>query len=262
MTVQTRMPALFIGHGSPAFAFDDNRYTRAWRMLGEALPKPTAIVAISAHWYTRGTGVTAAAWPRTVHDFYGFPEEFYRYHYRAPGSPALAERVRELLRPAEVIADHEWGFDHGTWAVLKHVYPDADIPTIQLSIDGTQAPEYHYELGRRLEPLRNENVLVLGAGNMVHNLRSLQRGVDAPPAGLAVEFNDRIRDCILRVDHAQVIHYTGFGASAEFSVPTPEHFLPLLYVLGMQGPQDGVSIPIDGIEMASTSMLSALIAPR
>lgn len=262
MTAQARMPALFIGHGSPAFAFDDNRFTRAWRTLGESLLRPAAIIAISAHWYTQGTAVTAAERPRTIHDFYGFPAEFYRYHYRAPGSPALANRVRELLRPTEVLADREWGFDHGTWAVLKHMYPAADIATLQLSIDGTQPPEYHYELGRRLRPLRDENVLVLGAGNVVHNLRALQRSSDAPPAPPAVEFNDKIRGSILRGDHRAVIDYTRFGACADYSVPTPEHFLPLLYVLGLHEPQDEVSIPIDGIEMASTSMLSLLISPK
>lgn len=254
-----RVPAVFIGHGSPTFAFEDNRYTRAWGRLGESLPRPAAVIAISAHWYTHGTGVTVAEWPQTVHDFYGFPAEFYEYHYRAPGAPWLAERVRELLRPTNVIADREWGFDHGTWAVLKHVYPATDVPTIQLSIDGTQSPEYHYELGKRLAPLRDENVLVIGAGNVVHNLRDLRRSPDAPADPLAVEFNDAIRDAVLRNDHQTVIHYTRFGASAAYSVPTPEHFLPLLYVLGMKGPDDRVQIPIDGIEMASTSMLSVLI---
>lgn len=254
------MPALFIGHGSPTYAFEDNRYTRAWRELGETLPRPKAIVAISAHWYTTGTGVTAAERPQTIHDFYGFPVEFYRYHYRAPGSPELAQRVHDLLQPVKVVLDSQWGFDHGSWAVLKHVYPNADVPTIQLSIDATQPPEYHYELGKRLAPLRDENVLVLGAGNIVHNLRSMQRSSNAQPAELATEFNDAIRDCLLRKDHDSVIHYTKFGASAAYAAPTPEHFLPLLYVLGLQTPQDTVSIPIDGVELASVSMLSVMIA--
>lgn len=256
------MPVLFVGHGSPAYAFEDNRYTRAWRELGERLPKPSAIVAISAHWYAPGTKVTVAEVPQTIHDFSGFPEEFYRFHYRAPGAPSLARRVRELLRPVDVELDQEWGLDHGSWAVLKHMYPDADIPVIQLSIDSTQSPRYHYELGRSLAPLRDEGVLVLGAGNVVHNLRAMQRTRNAPPAPWADEFNRHIRECVERGDHDAVIDYEQFGVSARYSVPTAEHFLPLLYVLGLQSARDRVDIPIDGVELGTVSMLSVALSDR
>lgn len=255
----TPTPVLFVGHGSPAYAFEDNRYARAWREVGARLPRPLAIVAISAHWYVPGTKVTVADAPQTIHDFQGFPEEFYRFHYRAPGSPSLARRVRELLRPVEVTPDEEWGLDHGSWAVLKHLYPNADIPVIQLSIDSTQPPRYHYDLGRRLAPLRDEGVLVLGAGNVVHNLRAMQRTRNAPPAAWADAFNRYIRGCIERGDHDAVIDYEKFGSSARYSVPTAEHFLPLLYVLGLQSPRDRVDIPIDGVELGTVSMLSVAI---
>ena len=258
-TRSTRMPALFIGHGSPAYAFEDNRYTRAWRQVGEQLPRPGAIVAISAHWYTQGTAVTAAENPRTIHDFYGFPEELFRFRYPAPGVPALAQRLRDLLQPAKVTLDYEWGFDHGSWAVLKHLYPQADIPVIQLSIDSTQGPQYHYELGRRLTPLRDEGVLILGAGNVVHNLRLMQRQRTAAPAPWATEFNDTVRGYILSGDHEALIRYTELGQSAAYSVPTPEHYLPLLYVMALQTSADTATIPIDGVELGSVSMLSVAI---
>src|SRR5689334_8599605 len=170
-----RMPALFVGHGSPLTAFEDNQSTQGWKALADTLPRPRAIVCISAHWYTQGTGVTAMPNPPTIHDFYGFPKALYEYTYPAPGDPALAKHVIELLKPTEVIADNMWGFDHGCWTVLKHMYPQADVPVLQLSIDGTRDAQAHFEMGKQLAPLRDEGVLVLGAGNVVHNLRYLQR---------------------------------------------------------------------------------------
>lgn len=259
MNFQTRQAAVFIGHGSPMNALEDNPHTRAWRQLGESMPRPRAILAVSAHWYTRGTGVTAMTQPKTIHDFYGFPPALFEQRYPAPGDPALAQRVQELLRPVAVTADQEWGLDHGTWSVLAHVYPQADIPVVQLSIDATQPPEYHYELGRRLAPLREEGVLIFGSGNVVHNLRQAkwQPGSSAYP--WAADFAGELRTALAGGDHQPAIHYQRFGEAAMLSVPTPEHYLPLLYVLGAGSPQDVISFPTDGIEMAAISMLTVLM---
>lgn len=253
------MPALFIGHGSPMNALEDNRHTRVWRNLGESLPKPKGIVAISAHWYTRGTGVTAMAQPKTIHDFYGFPPALFAQNYAAPGDPALASRVQELLRPVQVTADQQWGLDHGTWSVLVHVYPRADIPVVQLSIDATQPAQYHYELGRKLAVLRDEDVLIFGSGNVVHNLGVIRwtAGADAYP--WAKSFNEQLRGALGRADHDFAVQYERAGEAASLSIPTPEHYLPLLYVLGAQSPQEAVSFPTDGIELGSISMLAVLI---
>jgi 4,5-DOPA dioxygenase extradiol len=250
------MPAVFVGHGSPMNALEDNAHTRAWRAFGQQWPTPKAILAVSAHWYTRGSAVTAMAQPRTIHDFYGFPQELFAQRYPAPGDAALAERVRELLKPIRVDADHEWGLDHGTWSVLLHMYPRADVPVVQFSIDATQPAPYHYEIGQRLSSLRDEGVLLLGSGNVVHNLRRVNW--DADPGGYpwAVAFNDQLRSALTRDDHQVAIDYAAVGDAARLSVPTPEHYLPLLYVLGARAPDDRISFPTDGIEMGSISMLS------
>jgi 4,5-DOPA dioxygenase extradiol len=256
----TRMPALFIGHGNPMNTLADNRYTAAWRHLGETLPRPKAILSVSAHWYTRGIGVTAMQKPRTIHDFYGFPPELFAIEYPAPGDAALASRVRDLLAPLGVALDTEWGLDHGTWSVLVHLYPNADIPVVQLSIDATQPPAFHYALGGKLQSLRDEGVLIFGSGNVVHNLGEVKRAAGATPFDWASQFEGKVRDCIQRGDHSPLIDYEKFGRGAELSMPTPEHYLPLLYVLGAQGPQDTASIPIDGIDLGSISMLSVLLS--
>jgi 4,5-DOPA dioxygenase extradiol len=254
-TFTTRMPTLFIGHGSPLTAFEDNRYTRGWAALAAAIPKPRAILCISAHWYTRGTAVTAMTQPRTVHDFSGFPDALYQYHYRAPGDPALAQQVAELLAPLEVIQDQQWGLDHGSWTVLKHMYPQADIPVLQLSIDATRDPQWHYEQGRKLQPLRDMGVLVMGAGNVVHNLRLMQRSEQAAHPW-AVTFDRQVRQGIEQRDHDALIHYERFGEGARLSVPTAEHYLPLLYVLGAGTADEPVRVLLDGVTMGSISMLS------
>jgi 4,5-DOPA dioxygenase extradiol len=254
-----RMPALFLGHGSPMNAIESNRYTRAWQALGNELPTPRAMLVVSAHWYTTGTGVTAMGAPRTIHDFYGFPPELYQCQYPAPGDPALAERVQSLLQPTSVVADSEWGLDHGTWSVLMHLFPKAQIPVIQLSVDATLTPRQHYQLAQRLAPLRDEGVLLLGSGNVVHNLRRMSRVAGAPPAGWAVEFNEAVRAALMGNDHDSLIDYARHGAAAAASVPTPEHYLPLLYVLALQGTGEQVALPVDGIEMGSISMLSVLL---
>ncbi|MCC7462285.1 MAG: 4,5-DOPA dioxygenase extradiol [Gammaproteobacteria bacterium] len=254
-----RMPALFLGHGSPLQALQPNRHTAVWQQLGRDLPSPRAILCISAHWYTRGTGVTSDARPKTVHDFYGFPPELYRCRYPAAGDPALAARVQALLAPDTVHAVAEdWGLDHGCWQVLMYLYPRATVPVVQLSIDSTRPPADHYALGARLAPLRDSGVLILGSGNVVHNLRTTNRRPDAPAPPLALEFESRVRAALCCGDHEALVQFERAGHAAAWSVPTPDHYLPLLYVLGAAGRDAPVSIPTAGIELGAVSMLSAL----
>lgn len=256
----TRMPALFLGHGSPMNVLEDNRYTQAWRRLGETLPRPRAIVAISAHWYTRGTAVTAMEKPRTIHDFGGFPQELYETRYPAPGSPQLAERIRQLLEPVSVRADsEEWGLDHGSWGVLIKMYPQADIPVVQLSVDGTQPAAHHYLLGRKLAALRDEGVAIVASGNVVHNLRMIKWSGEAEPYPWAESFSRFVRDNLAwRGDDHPLIDFMRHEGAA-LSNPTPDHFLPLLYVLGSWDGSEPVGVPVDGIEMGSLSMMSVKV---
>lgn len=257
-----RMPAVFFGHGSPMNTLEHNRYTEAWQRLGATLPRPKAILAVSAHWTRRGTAVTAMPQPRTIHDFGGFPRELYEVQYPAPGDPALAARVQALLAALAVEADHaSWGLDHGTWSVLAHVYPQADVPVVQLSLDAAQPPRYHYELARRLAPLRDEGVLIIGSGNVVHNLGRIQWAEDATPYDWAMRFNARVRECLQTRDHATLVDFAALGADARLSVPTPEHYLPLLYVIAQQGDDESVSLPVDGIEYGSIGMLTVAVGP-
>jgi 4,5-DOPA dioxygenase extradiol len=253
------MPALFIGHGSPMNAIKDSAYTRAWHRLAAELPFPEAILVVSAHWYTRGTAVTAMERPRTIHDFYGFPAELFACQYPAPGDPALAAQVATMLAPQPVGLDEAWGLDHGAWSVLLHLYPVANIPVLQLSIDAGLSPEQHFELARRLQPLRDRGVLVLGTGNVVHNLRRMQRDAHAPAAAWAQRFNDFVRQAVLAGDDQALIHYDRQGQDALNSVPTVEHYLPLLYVLAQRRVGDEVSAPIDGIDLGAISMLSVQV---
>ncbi|RJG04751.1 4,5-DOPA dioxygenase extradiol [Noviherbaspirillum cavernae] len=257
-TSRPRMPAVFFGHGSPMNVLEDNRYTRAWQQVGTSLPKPKAILAISAHWYTRGTGITAMAAPQTIHDFGGFPQALFDMRYPAPGDPALAARVRELLMPVDVQLDHSWGLDHGTWSVLVKAFPDADVPVVQLSIDGTQPAAWHLALGRRLAPLRDEGVLIIGSGDVVHNLRLMMRG-NHPAYDWAQRFNERVREHLQKGEMEVLAEYEQWGNDATLSVPTAEHFLPLLYVAGTRQGNETVSILVDGIEAGSISMLTAAI---
>jgi len=254
-----RLPALFIGHGSPLAAFEDNQYTRGWIALANEIPQPRAILCISAHWYTHGTGVTAMPQPRTIHDFYGFPQALYEYSYPAPGDLVLAQRVAELLAPTAVIQDQQWGLDHGCWTVLKHMYPQANIPVLQLSIDGTRNAAAHYQMGQHLAPLRDAGVLILGTGNVVHNLRYLQRGDRATALPWAVEFNRHVRESIENHDHDALIQYERFGESAAMSVPTPDHYLPLLYTLGASYPDEPIKVLFDDGAIAAVSMLSVKV---
>jgi 4,5-DOPA dioxygenase extradiol len=254
-----RMPAIFFGHGSPMNAIEPNRYANAWQQFGAMEPRPRAILAVSAHWYTRGIAVTAVTQPRTIHDFGGFPPALYEVQYPAPGAPWLAERVRDLLAPVEVALDHSWGLDHGTWSVLVHAYPQADIPVVQLSIDATRTPAQHYELAQKLAALRDEGVLILGSGNVVHNLRYAQFESAAPPYYWAMRFNDAVRRAVTARTHDMLIDYGQLGDDGRVSVPTPEHYLPLLYVIAQQRDDDTVSFPVDGIELGSISMLTVRV---
>jgi len=254
----SRMPVAFFGHGSPMNVREDNRYTRAWRELGRALPRPRAILCVSAHWYTRGTSVTAMAAPKTIHDFYGFPRELYELQYPAPGDPALAARVKDLLAPTAVALDREWGLDHGTWAVLRFAYPEADVPVLQLSIDAAQPAPFHYELGRRLAPLRDAGILVAGSGDVVHNLRLMRREAGAAPYDWAVRFNDFVRNALARGDHRALIEWEAAGEDARLSIPTPEHYLPLVYCIGALEDGEPARFAVDGIEIGSVSMLSVV----
>ncbi len=248
-----RHPVVFLGHGSPMNALSNTRFGAAWRKLGATLPRPRAILCFSAHWLTRGTAVTAMDRPRTIHDFSGFPPELYERRYPAPGDPALAARVRELLAPTEVAPDQAWGLDHGSWGVLVHLYPDADIPVVQLSMDATKPPAFHYELARRLRPLRDEGVLILGSGNIVHNLRAI-RGVGAEPWPWAVQFDEAVKSALLRADDAALIDYQQLAPDAALSVPTVEHYLPLLYVVAQREADDSVTFPVEGLDLGSLSM--------
>jgi 4,5-DOPA dioxygenase extradiol len=248
------LPALFIGHGSPMLAIEPGVYTEGWAQLARQLPRPRAIVAISAHWFTQGIGVTAMSAPRTIHDFYGFPPALYELRYGAPGDPALAERLATLLAPAAVVADQEWGLDHGTWAVLRYMYPQADIPVVQLSLDASRAAAEHYALGQQLAALRSEGILVLGSGNVVHNLRLMSRSGRAAAPAWASEFNAAVGSAVLSGKHEQLIQYPQLPG-AERAVPTPEHYLPLLYALAARAADEPLSIPIDGLEYGAISML-------
>jgi 4,5-DOPA dioxygenase extradiol len=255
-----RMPTVFFGHGNPMNAILDNDYSRGWAALGAALPPPRAVVAVSAHWYLPGTFVTGMATPRTIHDFGGFPPELYQVQYPAPGDPALANRVRDLLAPAPVGVDLRWGLDHGTWSVLRHVFPQADVPVIQLSLDETLAPESHYALARGLAPLRDESVLVIGSGNAVHNLHTYAWGAHSEqPFDWALRFEQTVRDLLVTGNHTPLLAYEELGRDAILSVPTPEHYLPLLYVAALGREGEPVRFPVEGVEGGSVSMLSVRI---
>ena len=256
LSKHTRMPALFVGHGSPMNALADNRYTQALRQQAQRMPRPSAVLCVSAHWYTHCTSVTAMPKPKTIHDFGGFPKALFDIEYPAPGDPQLADKVQSLLAPMTVPADFSWGLDHGAWQVLVHLYQQADIPVIQLSIDATQSPHFHYDLGRRLAPLRDAGVLLLGSGNIVHNLRRMQRADDAPPFDWASRFAAVVRTAVLARDHDSLINFGKYGEDARLSVPTPEHYLPLLYILGAQAAAEQAQVFVEGIENGSLDMMS------
>ncbi len=257
------MPALFVGHGNPMNAIEDNEFTRAWHGINHSLPHPSAIVCISAHWETRGTYVMASEKPETIHDFYGFPRELFAQQYPAKGNPVLAQEIAAKIKSPEIVTTHEWGLDHGTWSVLRHIYPEADIPVIQISIDHYKDPQWHSELGAQLAFLRSKGVLVVGSGNMVHNLRmirwheedfNIEDGYD-----WAFELNDIFKEKIKDNKLDDLIAFSNLHKDARLAIPTPEHYIPLLYMMGMRQKGDSVSFFNDKVIAGSLSMTSVII---
>jgi 4,5-DOPA dioxygenase extradiol len=255
------MPAVFFGHGNPMNALLRNGYTEAWQGLGARLPWPKAILSVSAHWYIEDAAVTISTAPRTIHDFGGFPRELYEVQYPACGDPNLAVRVQKLLAPLPVRMDESWGLDHGTWSVLCNVYPKADVPIVQLSIDETQPPSFHYDVGRRLAPLREEGILIVGSGNVVHNLHAYAWGRHpVEPYDWTLAFESRVRELLLAGDNDPLVHYEDkLGREALLSVPTPDHYLPLLYVIGTRAGSEPISFPVEGVDGGSISMLAVQV---
>ena len=257
-----KMPVLFLGHGSPMNAIEENEFVTGWRNLGKTLPKPAAILCVSAHWETRGTFVTAMEKPMTIHDFGGFPKSLFDVQYPAPGSPELAKETKSLVKKAEVGLDEKWGLDHGAWSVIKHLYPNADVPVIQMSLDYYQAPQYHYELAKELASLRNKGVLIIGSGNMVHNLGMVawdKLNADNFGYDWAVEANEKMKKYILEGNHRELINYKAQGKAVNLAIPTPEHYLPLLYTLALKEENETVSLFNDKSVGGSLSMTSLKI---
>ena len=254
-----RMPAAFIGHGSPMNTLESNRFTAAWRAFGASMPRPRAILAISAHWFINGTAVTAMPRPRVIHDFYGFPPQLFAFDYPAPGAPDLAAEVAELAKPDYAGLDHDsWGLDHGTWSVLAHVFPAADIPVVQLALHAGKPPAYHVELGRRLAPLRDRGVLVVGSGNIVHNLRLIR----FRQPGLAYDWGERFDAAVRAAMTSRPADVLGLDTHPDYarSVPTPEHWLPLLYLAGLCDAAGAAATPfVEGVTMGSISMTSYVL---
>lgn len=257
-----KLPVLFMGHGSPMNAIEDNEFTREWERVAKTLPRPKAILCISAHWLTRGTFVTAMEKPPTIHDFGGFPQELFAVQYPAPGSPAMAEETMRTVRGTRVAADHEWGLDHGAWSVIKKMYPDADVPVLQFSIDYHQAPQWHYNLGKELAPLREKGILILASGNMVHNLRKVAFDkINGPEYGFdwAMEMKAKFAKHIKGREHAPLIDYTSMGEAAKLAIPTPDHYYPLLYALGLQEKGEEATLFNDKAVAGSLTMTSVRI---
>lgn len=257
-----QMPVLFLGHGSPMNAIEDNEFSRKWEEIGKTLPKPEAVLCISAHWETRGTFVTAMLKPATIHDFGGFPQTLFDVQYPAPGSPVLAAGTKNIITKTEVGLDEKWGLDHGCWSVVRHLYPKADIPVIQMSLDYYQTPQYHYDIAKELATLRKKGVLIIGSGNMVHNLgmvawaklNSEEYGYD-----WAIEANEKMKKNILSDDHNQLINYKSQGKAYNMAIPTPEHYLPLLYALALKEKNEKLILFNDKIVAGSLSMTSLRI---
>lgn len=262
LPLSEKMPVLFLGHGSPMNAIEENEFVSSFRKLGKEVAKPKVILCVSAHWETRGTKVTAMQNPPTIHDFGGFPQALFDVQYPAPGSPEMAQETKDIITKTEVELDHHWGLDHGAWSVIKHMYPDADVPVIQLSLDYTKDPQYHYELAQQLERLRHKGVLIVGSGNVVHNLRRVawQKLNDTYAWDWAQEANDKMRNFILDGNHDALIHYHKQGSSFAMSIPTPEHYLPLLYTLALKDKKEEVELFNDKTVGGSISMMSLRIA--
>jgi 4,5-DOPA dioxygenase extradiol len=256
---EEQMPVLFVGHGSPMNGIEDTEFSSRWAQMAKEIPTPTAVLVVSAHWFTKGTQITAMDFPKTIHDFGGFPEALYAVQYPAPGHPSLAKETAELLHSAHVELDHDWGLDHGTWTVVRHMYPEAKIPVLQLSIDYTKGPQYHYELAKEMLALRKKGVLIIGSGNMVHNLRMVAWDRLNDPGyayDWAAQMNSRFKELIEAGDHGALIHYSQLGREAMLAIPTPEHYLPLMYTLGLQTDKDRISFFNDKAVGGSLTMTS------
>lgn len=257
MTItKERMPALFVGHGSPMNAIEDNTFTRGWEQIAREIPRPEAILAISAHWYTGGTRIMDEALPKMIYDMYGFPKELYEVRYPAVGAPAMAHLTYELISQ-EVKMDNSWGYDHGTWSVLRRMYPEADIPVYQLSVDRNAGPEVHFQIGREIRALRTEGVLIVASGNVVHNLSKISWDMQGGYPW-AQEFDDYIKEKITNRQFEEVIRYEKAGECSKLAVPTADHFYPLLYALGAADEEDTVTVYNDSCLMGSMSMTSYL----
>jgi|WetSurMetagenome_2_1015567.scaffolds.fasta_scaffold79697_2 4,5-DOPA dioxygenase extradiol len=259
----SQMPVFFLGHGSPMNAIEENEFTESFRNIGKEIPRPGAIVCISAHWETRGTRVTAMEHPRTIHDFGGFPRKLYEVQYPAPGNPELAREITGSILNGEIKADYEWGLDHGTWSVMKHLYPDAEIPVIQISLDYNKTPQQHYELAKELSWLRKKGVLVIGSGNMVHNLRLVAWDkLNNPEYGYdwAYEAVTKMKQFILGGDNTSLINYRDQGKAFDLAIPSPDHFLPLLYVLALRVNDEKITFFNDKVVGGSLAMASLKIA--
>ncbi|WP_066838745.1 4,5-DOPA dioxygenase extradiol [Rufibacter ruber] len=254
------MPVLFVGHGSPMNGIEDNEFSQRWTQLAQEIPVPKAVLVISAHWFTRGTKITAMDFPQTIHDFGGFPRELFAVQYPAPGDAALAQETASLIKTAPVELDHDWGLDHGTWTIVRHMYPQANVPVLQLSIDYTKGPQYHYELAKELTALRRKGVLIMGSGNMVHNLRLVSwEMINGGGYDWTHTINEKFKDLILARDHQPLINYPTLGKEALLAIPTVEHYLPLLYTLGLQGQDEAVSFFNDKMVGGSLTMTSVKI---
>jgi 4,5-DOPA dioxygenase extradiol len=256
-----KMPVLFLGHGSPMNAIEENEFVSGFRSIGRTIPKPNAVLCVSAHWETRGTYVTAMEKPQTIHDFGGFPKELFDVQYPAPGSSELAKEVKSLVKKTDVGLDDKWGLDHGAWSVIKHLYPDADVPVIEMSIDYYKTSQDHYELAKELKSLRKKGVLIIGSGNMVHNLRLVAWDKLSAEYGFdwALEASAKMKSFILTGDHQSLINYESQGRSFELSIPTPEHYLPLLYALGLKDEDEKVVLFNDKPVAGALSMTSVMI---
>jgi 4,5-DOPA dioxygenase extradiol len=255
------MPVLFIGHGSPMNGITHNEFSSSWAKLAKEIPVPAAILVVSAHWLTEGTRITAMDFPATIHDFGGFPQELFDVQYPAPGNPSLAKETASIIRSADVVLDHDWGLDHGAWTVIMNMYPEAKIPVLQLSIDYTGGPQFHYDLAKELSSLRRKGVLIMGSGNMVHNLRMLSFSNLDTEYGFdwAIEMNSIFKKHIAAGNHQALVNYESLGAAAKLAVPTPDHYYPLLYSLGLQEKNEEVSIFNDKLMAGSLTMTSLKI---
>jgi 4,5-DOPA dioxygenase extradiol len=258
-----KMPVLFIGHGSPMNGIQDNEFSDYWKKLGKEIPQPTAVLCISAHWLTQGTFITAMPNPKTIHDFGGFPQELFQVQYPAPGNPGIAKETVELIHQTNVGLDHDWGLDHGCWTVVKHMYPDANIPVLQLSIDYHQPARYHYSLAKELQALRKKGVLIIGSGNMVHNLRMVAWDkFDVPNFGFdwAQEMNATFKKLISLKEHKPLMNYESLGKAALLAIPSPDHYYPLIYSLALQDDKDEVEFFNDRLVAGSLTMTSVKIS--